>query len=154
MGGRLDVQHITKLSLMAQHFKIADWTSWNEEHHLHAKSAKCPQIVFELLGIRTQAIGLEVDCFACTEEGLLFADGVAESSTAKSDLMCHSCYLMLSYITPQHIEMQRGWLVANQWPWRLHVRSTGTEPCITREPSKDKSDKLLSSKLSNRSTSA
>ena len=90
--------------------------SWNEEHHLHAKSAKCPQIVFELLGTRTQAIGLEVDCFACTEEGLLFADGVAESSTAKSDLMCHSCYLMLSYITPQHIEMQRGWLVANQWP--------------------------------------
>ena len=74
--------------------------SWNEEHHLHAKSAKCPQIVFELLGTRTQAIGLEVDCFACTEEGLLFADGVAESSTAKSDLMCHSCYLMLSYITP------------------------------------------------------
>ena len=101
--------------------------SWNEEHHLHAK---CPEIVFELLGIRTQAIGLEVDCFACIEEGLLFADGVAESSTAKSDLMCHSCYLILL----PSIEMQRGWLVANQWPWRLHVRSTGTEPCITREP--------------------
>ena len=137
----------TKLSLMTQwHFKMADWTCLLEWRT--SPACKVSPNCVQSLRRNTDSI-----CWFGSRLLCLYRGG----PTVRRVFNCRWSHIVSCYLTllPSIISMQRGWLVANQWPWRYFAHQVnGSKAMHHSRPSKAKSDKLLSSKLSNSSTSA